>query len=65
MNFEMKNNTKNDALVADIRIEDLLGRGEIKLDQSEISSYLSDKVVAVTGAGGSIGSELCRQIVKF
>ncbi len=51
--------------VAKIRIEDLLGRGEIKLDQSEISSYITDKVVVVTGAGGSIGSELCRQIVKF
>ena len=65
MNFQFKNNTKNNSLVADIRIEDLLGRGEIHLDQTEISSYLSDKVVAVTGAGGSIGSELCRQIVKF
>ena len=51
--------------VEDISIEDLLGRGEIHLDQSEIKSYLTDKVVAVTGAGGSIGSELCRQIVKF
>lgn len=65
MNFQFKNDTKNSSLVADIKIEDLLGRGEIHLDQTEISSYLSDKVVAVTGAGGSIGSELCRQIVKF
>lgn len=51
--------------VQDISIEDLLGRGEIKLEQNEIKSYLTDKVVVVTGAGGSIGSELCRQIVKF
>lgn len=51
--------------VEDISIEDLLGRGEIHLDQHEISSYISGKVIAVTGAGGSIGSELCRQIVKF
>lgn len=51
--------------VEDISIEDLLGRGEIHLDQQEIRSYISGKVVAVTGAGGSIGSELCRQIVKF
>lgn len=65
MNFKFKNDAKNNNLVADIKIEDLLGRGEIRLDQSEISSYLTDKVVAVTGAGGSIGSELCRQIVKF
>lgn len=65
MNFQFKNNTKNNSVVADIKIEDLLGRGEIHLDQSEISSYLQDQVVVVTGAGGSIGSELCRQIVKF
>lgn len=51
--------------VKDISIEDLLGRGEIHLEQSEIKSYISDNVVVVTGAGGSIGSELCRQIVKF
>ena len=51
--------------IEDISIEDLLGRGEIHLDQQEIRSYISGKVVAVTGAGGSIGSELCRQIVKF
>lgn len=65
MNFNFRDNVKNSSIVADIKIEDLLGRGEIKLDQSEISSYLSDKVVCVTGAGGSIGSELCRQIIKF
>lgn len=49
----------------EISIEDLLGRGEVRLNQQEISSYLFNKVVAVTGAGGSIGSELCRQIVRF
>lgn len=51
--------------VQDISIEDLLGRGEVRLDQTEIKSYLTDKTVVVTGAGGSIGSELCRQIAKF
>lgn len=51
--------------IEDISIEDLLGRGEIHLDQTEIKSYLTDKTILVTGAGGSIGSELCRQIVKF
>lgn len=51
--------------VQDISIEDLLGRGEIRLDQNEIQSYITGKVIVVTGAGGSIGSELCRQIVKF
>lgn len=51
--------------IRDVSIEDLLGRDEIKLKIDEISSYLENKVVLVTGAGGSIGSELCRQIVKF
>lgn len=51
--------------IENISIVDLLGRGEIHLHQGEIHSYLSNKIVAVTGAGGSIGSELCRQIVRF
>ncbi|MDP3444978.1 MAG: polysaccharide biosynthesis protein, partial [Ignavibacteria bacterium] len=51
--------------IREVSIEDLLGREEIKLKIEEISSYLENKVVLVTGAGGSIGSELCRQIVKF
>lgn len=49
----------------EIRIEDLLGREEIILPAEQISSYLGDKVILVTGGGGSIGSELCRQIAKF
>lgn len=51
--------------IQDVSIEDLLGRGEIHLDQHEIISYIKDEVILVTGAGGSIGSELCRQIIKF
>ena len=51
--------------IEDVRIEDLLGRGEIHLQQDEIQSYITGRTVCVTGAGGSIGSELCRQIVKF
>lgn len=51
--------------ITDVSIEDLLGRGEIRLKQTEIKSYISGHVIAVTGAGGSIGSELCRQILKF
>lgn len=51
--------------VRDVSIEDLLGREEIKLKIDEISSYLENRIVLVTGAGGSIGSELCRQIIKF
>ena len=53
------------AHIRDISIEDLLGRGEIKLNNNLISDFISDKTVMVTGAGGSIGSELCRQIVKY
>ncbi len=49
----------------DVSIEDLLGRDEIKLNIDEISGYLKDEVVMVTGGGGSIGSELCRQIARF
>lgn len=52
-------------VVSDVKIEDLLGRGEIRLEQNEIASYVTDKTVLVTGAGGSIGSELCRQILRF
>jgi FlaA1/EpsC-like NDP-sugar epimerase len=49
----------------DVRYEDLLGREEVHLDEAGIKGYLTDKVVLVTGAGGSIGSELCRQIIRF
>lgn len=49
----------------EIAIEDLLGRQEVKLDQKAIASYLRGKVVLVTGAGGSIGSEICRQVCRF
>lgn len=51
--------------LSDLRIEALLGRRPIDTGASEISGYLTDKRVLVTGAGGSIGSELCRHIVKF
>ena len=49
----------------DIDLRDLLGREEIKLDKAGIDSYIKGKTVLVTGGGGSIGSELCRQISKF
>jgi len=49
----------------DVDIEDLLGRESVQVDLKGISSYLEDRIVLVTGAGGSIGSELCRQIAKF
>lgn len=49
----------------DVSIEDLLGRGEVKLSQGEIRSYIKGKSILVTGAGGSIGSQIVREIFKF
>ncbi|WP_099190628.1 polysaccharide biosynthesis protein [Tepidibacter mesophilus] len=51
--------------IRDIQIEDLLGRDSVKVDLDEVSDYLENEVVLVTGGGGSIGSELCRQISRF
>ena len=49
----------------DISYEDLLGRKPVQLDVTCIRSYLDGKTVLITGCGGSIGSELCRQVIKF
>lgn len=51
--------------VRDVDLDDLLGREPIHLDEAQISNYLKDKRVLVTGAGGSIGSEICRQVSRF
>ena len=62
----MKNGEKKSlwSNVRDIRIDELLAREMVSLDNSEIEKFLNNKVVLVTGGGGSIGSELCRQIAK-
>ncbi len=57
-NFELN-------MVREIEIEDLLGRPEVKMDTQKIREYLCGKRVLVTGAGGSIGSEICRQVAGF
>lgn len=49
----------------EIRAEDLLGRESINIDTKEINSYIKDKVVLISGAGGSIGSEIARQVARF
>lgn len=51
--------------IKDVELEDLLGRDPVVLDSKGISNYINNKVILVTGAGGSIGSELCRQIIPF
>ncbi|MGP4105999.1 polysaccharide biosynthesis protein [Virgibacillus sp. L01] len=48
-----------------VEVEDLLGRDPVELDIQAISEYVTDNTVMVTGAGGSIGSELCRQLMRF
>ena len=51
--------------IREVAVEDLLGRNPVRLEVSQIRDVLKDKVVLVTGAAGSIGSELCRQIARF
>jgi FlaA1/EpsC-like NDP-sugar epimerase len=52
-------------VLRDINYEDLLGRPLVHLNIKDIRNYLDDKTVLITGCGGSIGSELCRQVIKF
>lgn len=63
--YEIMDGQVNLTKMRDVNLKDLLGREEIKLDKEYVGSYLEDKVVLVTGGGGSIGSELCRQISRF
>lgn len=51
--------------VRDINVEDLLGREPVRIDAPNVRALLNRRVVMITGAGGSIGSELCRQILRF
>ncbi|MDI6743625.1 MAG: nucleoside-diphosphate sugar epimerase/dehydratase, partial [Smithella sp.] len=52
-------------MLRDVNYEDLLGRAPVKLDITGISHYLDGKTILITGCGGSIGSEICRQIIRF
>jgi FlaA1/EpsC-like NDP-sugar epimerase len=62
---ELSGNRLTVSSVRKIDIEDLLGRDSIVIDDAHVAEYLRGKVILVTGAGGSIGSELCRQLVRF
>jgi FlaA1/EpsC-like NDP-sugar epimerase len=63
--FELIDGQVDVKKIRDVNIEDLLGRDPIKVNLAEICNYLSSEVVLVTGGGGSIGTELCRQIAQF
>ncbi|MGP3778020.1 polysaccharide biosynthesis protein [Halanaerobium saccharolyticum] len=51
--------------IREVKVEDLLRRDQVDLISNEISAYLEDKTILVSGGGGSIGSEICRQVAKF
>jgi len=62
---ELINGTVTVKTIRDVSYKDLLGREQVKLDEERIGAYLKGKRVLITGAGGSIGSELCRQVCRY
>lgn len=60
--YQLANGQVSVKQIRDVAVEDLLGRDRVQVDNEQISSYIAGKTVLVTGGGGSIGSELCRQI---
>lgn len=63
--YELINDKVTIKKIRSVSIEDILGREEVKLNIEEISGYIKDEVILITGGGGSIGSELCRQLARF
>ena len=63
--YQLLNGEVSLSAVQDVQVEDLLGRTPVQLDTDFVSAFLANEVVLVTGGGGSIGSELCRQIAKY
>lgn len=62
--YQLVNGEVNVSKLRDVEVEDLLGRDPVRVDLNSILGYVQNKVVLVTGGGGSIGSELCRQIAS-
>lgn len=63
--YELINERVSIKQIRSVSIEDLLGREEVNLNIQEISGFIRDQVVLITGGGGSIGSEICRQLARF
>lgn len=63
--YEIIDGKVNVTKLRDVQIEDLLGRNQIEINLNDMHGIIKNKVVMVTGGGGSIGSELCRQIAKY
>ena len=63
--YQLANGEVNIQKIRNVDVQDLLGRDCVKVDLSQIAGYLSGKTILVTGGGGSIGSELCRQIASY
>lgn len=63
--YQLVNGETSLSTVKDVQVEDLLGRDLVQLNTEALDDFLRDKTVLVTGGGGSIGSELCRQIAKY
>jgi FlaA1/EpsC-like NDP-sugar epimerase len=63
--FEILKGNVNLSQIREVKVEDLLRRDQVDLNTNEISSYVSNRIVMVTGGAGSIGSELCRQIARY
>ena len=62
--YQLVNGEVSVSKLREVSVEDLLGRDQIQYNVDEVAAYIKGKVVLVTGGGGSIGSELCRQIAK-